>query len=195
MTFEQKLPSAFRLPEYQRICAEGSFLSAFSLQMENGLTLPLICGISALACAWLLSARQGGTVLFLIFVLLAGYVASIVGLLIGWLSEKGYNLLKGKQGKGKVVILIIAIVFGVVLGVFAADAISVAQVISETEGAVVTYADIPAFLLALLMTDGEYRSATLSNILLGLLFAGLGVFALLRKAGKEVADTKVVDLP
>lgn len=128
-------------------------------------------------------------------VLLAGYVASIVGLLIGWLSEKGYNLLKGKQGKGKVVILIIAIVFGVVLGVFAADAISVAQVISETEGAVVTYADIPAFLLALLMTDGEYRSATLSNILLGLLFAGLGVFALLRKAGKEVADTKVVDLP
>lgn len=129
------------------------------------------------------------------FVLLAGYVASIVGLLIGWLAEKGYNLLKGKQGKGKIVILIIAVVLGVVLGVFAADAISVAQLINETEDAVVTYADIPAFLLALLMTDGEYRTATLSNILLGLLFAGLGVFALLRKAGKEVADTKFVNLP
>ena len=31
MTFEQKRPSAFRLPDYQWVCAEGSFLSAFSL--------------------------------------------------------------------------------------------------------------------------------------------------------------------
>lgn len=128
-------------------------------------------------------------------VLTAGYVASIVGLLIGWLAEKGYNLLKGKQGKGKIVILVIVIILGVVLGTFAADAIAVAQLISETEDAVVTYADIPAFILALLMTDAEYQSATISNILMGLLFAGLGVFALLRKTGKEVSGTKFVDLP
>ena len=31
MTFEQKLPSVFRLFDYQWVCAEGSFLSAFSL--------------------------------------------------------------------------------------------------------------------------------------------------------------------
>ena len=31
MTFEQKLPSAFRLLDNQFVCAEGSFLSAFSL--------------------------------------------------------------------------------------------------------------------------------------------------------------------
>ena len=31
MTFEQKLPSAFRLFDYQWVCAEGSFFSAFSL--------------------------------------------------------------------------------------------------------------------------------------------------------------------
>jgi uncharacterized membrane protein YeaQ/YmgE (transglycosylase-associated protein family) len=122
-------------------------------------------------------------------------VASIVGLLIGWLAEKGYNLLKGKQGKGKIVILVIVIILGVILGTFAADAIAVAQLISETEDAVVTYADIPAFILALLMTDAEYQSATISNILMGLLFAGLGVFALLRKTGKEVSGTKFVDLP
>ena len=35
----------------------------------------------------------------------------------------------------------------------------------------------------------------LSNIFMGLLFAALGVFALLRKAGNEVADMKFVDLP
>ena len=128
-------------------------------------------------------------------VLLAGYVASIVGLLIGWLAEKGYNLFRGKQGKGKILVLVIAIVLGVLLGTFAADAISVAQLISETEGAVVTYADIPAFLLDLFVTEGEYRSAVLSNIFMGLLFAGLGVFALLRKASNDVADMKFVDLP
>lgn len=128
-------------------------------------------------------------------VLLGGYVASIVGLLIGWLAEKGYNLFRGRQGKGKILVLVIAIVLGVLLGTFAADAISVAQLISETEGAIITYSDIPAFLLDLFITDGEYRSAALSNIFMGLLFAGLGVFALLRKASNEVADMKFVDLP
>lgn len=34
-------------------------------------------------------------------VLAMGYIASIVGLLIGFLSTKGYDLLKGKQGKAK----------------------------------------------------------------------------------------------
>ena len=34
------------------------------------------------------------------FVLYQGYVASLVGLLIGFLADKGYDLLKGKQGKG-----------------------------------------------------------------------------------------------
>ena len=56
-------------------------------------------------------------------VLNAGYVASLVGLLIGWLAEKGYNLLGGKQGKGKVVILILAVIFGVLLGTFLPDVI------------------------------------------------------------------------
>lgn len=127
-------------------------------------------------------------------VLNLGYVASLVGLLIGWLAEKGYHLLKGKQGKGKIVILIVAIILGVLLGTFAADAIALAQMISETEGAIITYEEIPVFILALLLEDSEYAAATARNILMGLLFAGLGVFALLRKAGKEVADTKMIDL-
>lgn len=140
----------------------------------------------------LLGAAIGAVVWAL--VLNAGYVASLVGLLIGWLAEKGYNLLKGKQSKGKVLILIVAVVLGVVLGTFAADAITVAQVISETEGATVTYAEIPQFLLMLLQEDSEYAAAVAGNIGMGLLFAGLGVFALLRKTGAQVADQKFVDL-
>lgn len=123
-----------------------------------------------------------------------GYVASLVGFVIGWLAEKGYNLLHGKQGKGKIVILILVIIFGVVLGTLAAECISCAEMIGSGELADLTYGDIPVLILALLTVEAEYRNAVGLNILLGLLFAGLGVFTLLRKTGKAVTETKVIDL-
>lgn len=129
-----------------------------------------------------------GAVLWAI-VLNMGYVASLVGLVIGWLAEKGYDLLKGKQGKAKVLILILTIIFGVLLGTFGADAMTLAGMIGGGELPGFAYGDIPAIIMALLMGDSEYASAVVGNILLGLLFAGLGVFALLRNAGKNVADT------
>lgn len=134
-----------------------------------------------------------GAVLWAI-VLNMGYVASLVGLVIGWLAEKGYNLLKGKQGKAKVLILIIAIVFGVLLGTFGADAFTLVGMINDGEMGGLTMGDIPMIISVLLAEDAEYRSAVMSNILMGLLFAGLGVFALLRQAGKAVADEKYIDL-
>ena len=139
----------------------------------------------------LLGAGLGAIVWAL--VLLAGFVASIVGLLIGFLAEKGYNLFHGKKGKGKIAILIIAIVAGVVLGTFGAEAISLASYINSGD-VYLTYGEIPGALLMLLLEEPEFASAIGSNILMGLLFAGIGVFALLRKAGNEVADMKFVDL-
>ena len=127
-------------------------------------------------------------------VLLLGYVASIVGLLIGFLAEKGYNLLKGKQGKGKVVILIIAVIVGVIAGTFAADAISLAQMIGSGELYEFAYGDIPMLILFLLMEDAEYMRATLSNCGMGLLFAALGVYGLLRKTKQQVSGIRVIDL-
>ncbi len=126
-------------------------------------------------------------------VLNLGYVASIVGLAIGFLAEKGYNLLKGKQGKAKVAILAIAVIVGVLLGTFAADAFTLISMINEGE-AYLTYGEIPAFLMELLAQEPEYQSAVISNILMGLLFAALGVFALLRKTSKAVADKSFIDL-
>lgn len=128
-------------------------------------------------------------------VLNLGYVASIVGLLIGWLAEKGYNLLHGKQGKAKVAILIAAILFGVLFGTLLADGITLTGMILGGELPGFTLMDIPGLITMLLAQDAEYRGAMLSNILTGLLFAGLGVFALLRKAGKDVADVKYARLP
>jgi hypothetical protein len=81
----------------------------------------------------------------------------------------------------------------ILLYTFAADAITLVQMINNQE-LDIAYGDIPAMILLVFSNDAQYRSGTLSNILIGLLFAGLGVFALLRKTGKEVADTKFVDL-
>lgn len=143
-----------------------------------------------------LGALAGGLIGAVVWavVLLLGYVASLVGLLIGFLAEKGYNLAKGKRDKGKIAVLIIVIVLAVLIGTFAADAISLAQMISSGELYEYTYADIPLLILFLAFTDAAYMTATLSNVGLGLLFAGLGVFGLLRKAKKEVTGIRVVEL-
>jgi len=127
-------------------------------------------------------------------VLNLGYVASLVGLLIGWLAEKGYTLLKGKRGKLKIVILIAVIILGVLVGTVAADVFTLMDMINNNE-ILLDKEDILLFILQLFAADEAYRSATITNMLMGLLFAGLGAFAVLRKAGKEVADTKFVDLP
>lgn len=127
-------------------------------------------------------------------VLYVGYVASVVGLLIGFLAEKGYNLLHGKQGKAKVLILIFAIIFGVLLGTLAVDVVTLAGMINGGELPGFILADIPAMIWILFTEEPEYRSATISNILMGLFFAALGVFALLRKTGKEVASAKYAEL-
>lgn len=126
-------------------------------------------------------------------VLNLGYVAALVGLVIGWLAEKGYTLLHGKQGKGKVAILIVAILVGVTLGTIGADVFTLVSMINAGE-VPLTYGDIPEFLLYMLQTDDKYVTVALTNLGIGLVFAGLGVYGILRKTGKEVADTAFVDL-
>lgn len=127
-------------------------------------------------------------------VLNLGYVASLVGLLIGWLAEKGYRLMKGKQGKAKVLILIVAIILGVVLGTVGGDVMTLAGMMNNGELPGFVFADIPWFLATMWAESPEYRQGMISNIGMGLLFAALGVYAILKKAGQEVAGTKVVEL-
>lgn len=126
-------------------------------------------------------------------VLYIGYVASLIGLLIGWLSNKGYDLCKGRPGKGKVAILVLAIIFGVLLGTLLPDIVYLAQGISAGEFDL-TYLQIPGTLLGLLILEPDYLMGTLQNGGMGLLFAFLGVYALLRKTGKEVKSPTITNL-
>lgn len=127
-------------------------------------------------------------------VLMAGYVASIIGLLIGWLSDYGYRLLRGKNGKGKLVIMILSVIFGVVIGTLGADVITLLRMIGAGELPGFVAADIPMLMLAVFIEDPEYRAITLKNIAMGLVFAALGVYWLVIRTGKEVSGDKIVEL-
>lgn len=127
-------------------------------------------------------------------VLQMGYVAALVGLLIGFLAEKGYNLCKGKQGKGKIVILIVAVIVGVVLGTFFSEWYGGAKLISSGELPGLEISDIPGLIMLVLERNADARRVFIGNIGTGLLFAALGVFALLRQTGKDLAGDSYVEL-
>lgn len=120
-------------------------------------------------------------------VLLAGYVAGIVGLLIGFLANKGYNLMKGKQGKAKITILVIAIVLGVLVGTIGGACIQGIQLMNE-DGVGMEYF-VPY--MQWLFEIEENQRLIVSNFLIGLLFAGLGVFGMLKQERKKIVGETV----
>lgn len=69
----------------------------------------------------LLGALLGGLIGAALWALILylGYIASVAGLVIGLLAELFYEKFGGKNGKGKIPILLLAVVFGVVLGTIA----------------------------------------------------------------------------
>lgn len=127
-------------------------------------------------------------------VLMAGYVASIMGLVIGWLSDLGYRLLRGKKGKGKIAILIVSVIFGVVAGTIGADVISLVKLIGAGELPGMVAGDVLPLILTMLVEDPQYRAIVLKNIGMGLLFAALGVYWLVVRTGREVSGPKFVEL-
>lgn len=140
-------------------------------------------------------ALLGATVGSLLWavILSLGYIASIAGFVIGWCAEKGYTLLHGKNGKGKMAILIITILFGVLLGTVGGEALSLVVAIMGGELPGYTLGDVPMMILFLIL-DGEFIKAVAGNIVMGIVFAALGVFSILRNTKEEVSETKVIDL-
>ena len=123
-----------------------------------------------------------------------GYIAAVAGLLIGWLSKKGYELLHGKRCKAKLYIVIIASILGVLIGNFAVDYYSMFSLIRDGLLPELTYGDIIPGLLYLFSADDAYRAATISNVVQGLLFALLGTYGIFRDIRRETTGMKMSDL-
>ncbi len=173
-------------------------LETEQLQLEQKEAGSYVTGLVGALLGALLGAVVWG------FVLHLGFVASIVGFLIGFLAEKGYTLLKGKRGKGKIYILAGATIFGVLLGNIGYDAVmwaveiakyapDAAIVLNGTEIAI-SYGDIPMLIGHFFMNNAQYQSAMITNCLMGIAFALLGVWGILRKTRREVTAVKVINL-
>ncbi len=120
-------------------------------------------------------------------VLMAGWVAGVVGLLIGFLANKGYDLMKGKQGKAKLAILIVAIIIGVLVGTIGGYALITLDGMSQ-ESIDTQY--FTAY-FGMVMNDPDVQSGLVRDVVVGLLFAGLGVYGLLKQEQKKIVGETI----
>ena len=143
----------------------------------------------------LLGALLGGVLGAILWalVLYLGYIAAVVGLIIGLLAELFYRKFGGKNGKGKLPILVLAVIVGVVLGTFASDAVTLGTMIAHNEISL-SYGEIIPYIFYLLGDSTEYFDATMANIVEGLLFALIGMGGMLYKTHKETKKFKMKDL-
>ena len=115
---------------------------------------------------------------------LAGWFVAWLGLLIGFLAKKGYELFGGKKGRPKIWIICIAAIFGVILGNVLADFIDFGQMIYKGELEDVTYSDIPE-LYVYWISDPEVLKSVLYSMGLGLVFGMLGLFSVFKEMRAE----------
>ena len=140
----------------------------------------------------LLGALVGAIVWAL--VLSIGYVAAIIGLLIFWLANKGYQLLGGPRGRKKIVALVVCIFLGVVIGTLLGEGMAVGQMILQGYLPGATLADIPALILAMAVEYPDYIRDMLLNMVMGLVFAYGGTWYDLYKESRMNRRTRVKHL-
>ncbi len=157
------------------------------LDAENNADRSYLSGLVGALVGGLLGAIVWGGVLYL------GYYASIVGVLIGILASKGYDITHGKQKMGKIFIVLGVTVFAVLAGTFGAYAVSMAMEISS--GALPGYVmgDLPWMMLYLLQ-DPEFLRLAALDVGAGLLYALLGAGYVLLRVYKSTKAVKIRSL-
>ena len=128
----------------------------------------------------LIGALLGAVVWALVGLL--GYMTSIVGFLIAFLASKGYDLMHGRPGKWKLFILIVCVILAVVVGNIGTCAVQIHQVyVEESYSAYMNESLFYELMVPALLEDGDFTSAMVKDTLMGILFAALGCFGLLRQ--------------
>ena len=125
-----------------------------------------------------------------------GWIVGWLGLLIGWLAKKGYELMGGRISKAKFWIVLGCTLFGVLLGTFAGDAIVLMQELAELGIHDPGLGNVFSLIWSLLATESEYLAGTLMNLGVGAVFAVLGTYGILRDIRTEnrAETTSIVDL-
>lgn len=127
---------------------------------------------------------------------MAGYIASIIGFVIAFLADKGYDLLKGRQGVCKMIVLIICVVLAVAAGTLGTYVWSIHNeyneqylALSEYEKEYYVIATEAEFMKDVL-SDSDVQSEMVKDSVLGLVFGIMGSIGLIRSAknGKRKAS-------
>lgn len=126
-----------------------------------------------------------------------GYVASIVGLAIAFLASKGYELLGGKPGTVKLITVIVCVILAVIVGTVGTEIYYLHDYYQEEVAKLEAWEEaIPemeflAGTIPMLWEDAEVLGALAKDVLMGLFFAALGCFGLLRDAAGKGTSGKI----
>ena len=141
----------------------------------------------------IIGAVLGGILGIIPWVILGflGFIAAISGWIMAYLSYKGYLLLKGKVGKGMIVILVIVLIIFTYVGVLTSQGFIEYQALKN-----MGYEVPPFWFFSIMMISPflplEFDVVGLwGQIGLGLLFTGLGSFTILKKAKKHASDKDI----
>lgn len=145
----------------------------------------------------LIGALIGGAIWMAVGIF--GYIASIIGFVIAFLASKGYDLMKGRQGTIKMVVLIICVVLAVAGGTLGTYIWSAHEVYQEE---IASYSELELKLYDI-MPEGEFIQSVMmeSDVLtsmakdcgLGLVFGILGSYGLIaasRNGNKNTAKVQ-----
>ena len=121
-----------------------------------------------------------------------GWFVGWLGLLIGWTAKKGYELLKGRETRVKAVVILLVVFFAVIFAEYATLLISCWIEFSkdpELAAMELSFGDVVTYVNGVILTDGEIQTSMILDILMGWLFAGLGIFGMVRDIFKGVQST------
>lgn len=165
-------------------CAETLVESAAAREADDG-------GDAGRTFLGILGACIGALLGALVWALIGifGYVASVAGFVAAFLAGKGYDLLGGKPGKIKLVTLVLCVVLAVIVGNAACEIYWLHELYQEEVAKLsawevaVPEAEFLARAIPLLWEEPEITSEFVKGVLIGLFFAALGCWTVLRDAG------------
>ncbi|MEL7570703.1 MAG: hypothetical protein AAGU14_09110 [Eubacteriaceae bacterium] len=117
-----------------------------------------------------------------------GWFVGWLGLLIGFLAQKGYYLFGGKSKKATIAILSAAIIIAVIFAQILGDCVTLGRYIINGEITEFALKDIPYIIYSLFISDKSYVADFIQNVLYGLVFAALGAYQILKKVSKRVTE-------
>lgn len=129
----------------------------------------------------LLGSAVGAVIWALIGML--GYIASIVGFVIAFLANKGYDLLKGRQGALKSIVLIVCVVLAVFVGTLGTTIWSIHNeynALSDIEKKYFYPSETEV--IKQVLADSEVQEGLVKDSALGLVFGILGSIGLIMNA-------------